>query len=104
MIGKNLRERTADDQILLDLKILIPGSPVTPFTDMVLRYHASISIFALTISRQSLALGEPPASAGAALARGNHPAPSGLLLEKEGSYVGRGASVFGGFGVVEGGV
>ena len=34
-----------------------------PFAYLVPRYHASILIFAFTISRQSFDLGEPPASA-----------------------------------------
>ena len=45
---KYLDERAADDEILLDLRVLNPRSFRPPFGNIVTRDHSSASTFALT--------------------------------------------------------
>ena len=62
-IGEYLDQGAADDQILLNLEVPCPWRPLPPLGDVVPRDHASASMLAFTINRQSFDRGATAASA-----------------------------------------
>ena len=62
-IGEYLDQGPADDEVLLDLEVLVPGRLRPPLGDVVPRDHASASMLAFTNSRQSCDRGASVASA-----------------------------------------